>query len=443
MDAHALAPSEPGHTHAHRGCCSNFGPWECTLTHTAADGAKYSIRIKDDQVLLGPRISGTILSIEIAGPGMIGLGLRHSQKRIEVDGGVLRLSESSGTPFLLEYVPGDGGLIRLRTKDGSYLSVSELGAPLSLTTEISVKTSFQLDEAKQRIKPMWEAMEDHPFDEKFSTHLWIFNRAVSLIKDINIGVIGFTELKLCLAGDEFRKAVAQGIYDADNKGYFDKNTSGFVFSAHFYSPEKRRGGFWDPNPDINALNYGVRYINESLRDENSVTCGRKLGLALHYLQDLTQPMHCGLFPNIPQIYVQYFNPFAAALLDGIIPNYRHGNYERWALSIQNSCALNASQIDPWFAPDDAVDWGNWFKYAAEQGLKQYKQWTGDPNSPLWKNNPTHEMTPEEAAKLVRPLWVPATRDMLHLAQRLVVSFLLMWGRSSKLIYNVRMARQRQ
>src|SRR5262249_131883 len=155
----------------------------------------------------------------------------------------------------------------------------------------------------------YAAIPGHPFDENYSTHLWIFNRVRDMVLNGNVGTP--PNLVLSLSDPNFTKGLQQGLYDADNLGDRKPETSGYYYSAHFYNPETGKGGWWDPidlfppespmkNVPRNALDYGLYYFKQSRKDPNPYSSGWSLGLSLHYLEDLCQPMHCGIYPNIPK-----------------------------------------------------------------------------------------------------------------------------------------------
>jgi hypothetical protein len=189
-----------------------------------------------------------------------------------------------------------------------------LDAPIALTSEPGGATIFSFE--APRFDPSdfenWLVDLDSMLDERYNTHLWVFNRVREVLLRGN-GPRKTPNAEFWLVHAEFTKGIAQGIHDAENYLPFDTEISGFFGSAHYYNMDTNGGPWWAPNPaTVNAVEYGLRYFQQALEDENVSSCGRSLGLAMHYLIDLTQPMHCGAFPNDPV---------------GVWPERRHENYE--------------------------------------------------------------------------------------------------------------------
>jgi hypothetical protein len=292
--------------------------------------------------------------------------------------------------------------------------------------------------------------------------LWIFNRAIELIcsrKSLGEGnemrrtydAADRNALKLCLADNEFVNGVMRGIYDADNSGNGDPATSGFYFSAHFWNPRSGRGGWWDKtdkNTDHNAYVYGTRYFGESLQDEDPKSSGHKLGLAIHYLQDLTQPMHCGLYPNAPgplelfTILYLMAPPDGSPFLFGTSPsgepvpeNWRHENYEQWVLRKQHAWKYDTADLDldiPVFRVDEggSPQWGGYWHIAAEHAFGEWGRWKGSDKSPIGRSAPSANGA--EPAFDADYFWGASASKMIRLAQRLVINLLLSWAALSKL-----------
>ena len=127
--------------------------------------------------------------------------------------------------------------------------------------------------------------------------------------------------------------------------------------------------------------------------------GKSLGLAIHYLEDLTQPMHSGLFINVPG------SPH---------PGMRHEAYERWMFSQQDRCLLAVSELKLDEFQD--FDFRRYFEHAAWQSLAEFEKWVGVATSPIGV-----------FSDFSRPQnWLPVASRMLKLAQRLVAGLLLSW-----------------
>jgi hypothetical protein len=415
------------------GCGGGRHPLTGVFEATAADGERHCLRLAEGpdegRLLLGERDWSTVFTLVVSDSGTVTLKTRGHGTLAIVDG-VVRASTTAETAFILERGAGDHEF-RVRTSDGRYFSASAAGAPIALTAQEHDRTTFTFTRTNQ-FGTMWAADEGDPFDERHSTHLWIFRRAEDWILSRHSLGSGpaFTSsyreddrlaLTWCLSDPAFERAVAQGLYDADQSGVLDAATSGYIFSAHFWNPKTGKGGTWDPaNYDpfpgvINAFNYGVNYFDQSLQDGDIAFIGRRLGLAMHYLQDVTQPMHCANFRNFPESQ-----------------SYQHENYEQWALSRQKEWTMTDGDLD---RLDFAVlrgsrEWSQYWYQAAQEALSQFEAWAGDSRSPIGNLAPTawHADPPSFADQQ----WTAVAMHMVKRAQRLVTNLLLTWASLSVL-----------
>lgn len=121
----------------------------------------------------------------------------------------------------------------------------------------------------------------------------------------------------------FYEAVKQGLYDADYKPEYTGTYAGvIIYYMHFY--DARTGQSFYPYFE-NARTECEKYFNQSLfttpetaTPEQRWQIGYRLGLALHYLTDVTQPMHAvnftnGLeyrtFPDVPNLLEKRHSAF--------------------------------------------------------------------------------------------------------------------------------------
>lgn len=125
--------------------------------------------------------------------------------------------------------------------------------------------------------------------------------------------------------DAFFAGMKQGLIDADVKWEYMGN--GPFFATHFYDPDSDTGLFGSRTD--NALTEALRYARISsakvraLAGQSLATsrapfydAGYHLGLALHYVTDLSQPMHAANFANI----LPTLNVF----------DFRHQGFENYA-----------------------------------------------------------------------------------------------------------------
>jgi hypothetical protein len=163
--------------------------------------------------------------------------------------------------------------------------------------------------SEARIGPDWDA--ESPTDETLSTHLWIVNRASALaFTESTVGKL----LQSIFSQDVFLSNLEQGLYDADFKDEFNNPTFFGVptYLSHFYDPDTGHNyaGLLYPT----ALTQGRKYSNESVNyyDSGGISsAGYFLGVSLHYLTDLTQPMHAANFTalsSFPYMFNYGYHP---------------------------------------------------------------------------------------------------------------------------------------
>lgn len=175
---------------------------------------------------------------------------------------------------------------------------------------------------------------ESPWDETKSTHLWIVNRGAILAASAG----GYGEMfynlfkpdtKAVKATDSlFHNSLCQGLYDADFLTFFNgPDIAGIQpsYQSHFYDPDT--GLNWRGNNDT-ALSRGTGlFIAASnfyfVGDIQSA--GYALGLSLHYLTDLGQPMHAANYTAIS------------------LPIKWHTRFESLVMSLQNNCTVATNQ----------------------------------------------------------------------------------------------------
>lgn len=443
--AAALPPPIPMSAMQGRCCCGDNGE-HYTLSRGTSGGQMQSLTVKGDQLILGSSESAASFTRTLVEPGKVRLSV--DGKNVAVINGAVRLSDKEQTLFYLD--PGQSGQISgytLRTQDGYWLSVSKVGDPLSLTKTVGPEMTFRFELAPKKIAAHWAADEGHAFDEARNTHLWIFKRACDLIYNRkNFGGAGPQQdpslwsqderasAMWCLSFSAARINIMRGIYDADNLGgnlpggnpeawvpASNPHTTALVYSAHFWNFISQEGGWWDlRKKENNAYKFGTFYWQKAVDELDPAMSGYYLGLAIHYLEDLTQPMHCGLFGN----GVGESGPPNA-------DDSRHAKYESWALTMQDRCAgefdSGMSSI-PVVRPNYIKDPGKYWQIAGERGLNMYGGWKKSPGSPIdekWIHD-----TPNE--NNVPSWWLENLSVMLKLAQRLVANLLVSYALFSKI-----------
>ena len=147
--------------------------------------------------------------------------------------------------------------------------------------------------------PGWDS--EAVFDETRSTHLWIVNRAAQLagtVPDLGSRLLALVTPGLGRTGVAFHDRLCQGLYDADwLPAYNNPSIFGIAtYKSHFYDVSS--GLNWRGDDDPTALTEGAKHFEASVRAYlagDLATAGYELGLSLHYLTDLTQPMHATNF----------------------------------------------------------------------------------------------------------------------------------------------------
>lgn len=162
-------------------------------------------------------------------------------------------------------------------------------------------------------------------NERYSTHLWLVNRGATVAGEAG-GPYGRTVAGLVkpftqLGADRFHDQLLQGLYDADEKAPYNDPANGIgppTWKSHFCHPVTKENYFGETRPT--ALTQGAEYFRLAVQQHHANDpehAGYSLGLSLHYLTDLTQPMHTGNF----------------TYWDSFLPGY-HTDYEQYVMAIQ-------------------------------------------------------------------------------------------------------------
>lgn len=142
---------------------------------------------------------------------------------------------------------------------------------------------------------------EHAFDLTENTHLWLLFHAAALLE--NESQAGQHIHRLIqpwhtVLDDDFHDALLRALWDADKRAPYNDPAFDLIptWKSHFYDPDT--GTNWVGQPSPTALSQGCRYYHHSLpayQEADWEKAGYALGLALHYLSDLTQPMHAANF----------------------------------------------------------------------------------------------------------------------------------------------------
>lgn len=165
--------------------------------------------------------------------------------------------------------------------------------------------------------PRWDT--EDPYNETQSTHLWIVNRAAQLAQ--GEGAAGRQVYALAKPfqkklGDAFHDALCEGLYAADfDPSYNDPAYGRPTYASHFYDPDTGQNYLHISSPT--ALTRGTKYFHDSVaayQRGDLRKAGFKLGLALHYLTDLTQPMHAANYTYLSSWKWGYHTDFEAYVM---------------------------------------------------------------------------------------------------------------------------------
>ncbi|MCC7208568.1 MAG: hypothetical protein IT323_14770 [Anaerolineae bacterium] len=139
------------------------------------------------------------------------------------------------------------------------------------------------------------------FETAGNTHLWLVYQSAALLRDqgsVAERVIQMVKPWIAAGNDPFHDGLCRGLWDADNRAPYNDPIGDLVptWASHFYDPDTRTN--WMGKAAPTAITEGMHFYDLSLaalaRGDN-VRAGHALGLALHYLTELTQPMHAANF----------------------------------------------------------------------------------------------------------------------------------------------------
>jgi phospholipase C len=243
--------------------------------------------------------------------------------------------------------------------------------------------------------PGWDMIERD--NERRNTHLWIVNRSIDMVATLN----GPQQAAGRFLKDLAVKYVADlhlGIWDAD----FVPPYSDLGWAHHFYDPDTGSNflscTLFPNDCRETALIWGVKTYNESLAAyaQNDVhQAVFKLGVALHFLTDVGQPMHAANFTA--------FHDF---------PGY-HGSFETAAMEFIDR--VNPPRV-PYVQTIDSSDPGDYIKAAARLAKARADIIDRRPTQDLWKFNP----------KIWHTVVDPQINGALKDIRQVTAQFLLLW-----------------
>jgi hypothetical protein len=184
--------------------------------------------------------------------------------------------------------------------------------------------------AADRVEPglMWEK----------AVHKDIVTSAASILTQYKKEFSAGLGVRFAEEYPKYSKYVRAGLLAADNESPY---TDGW-YSKHFYDPDERANFFSQSDPT--AMTEAIRFFYSSQAGLNSAAyrihpgeadplipvIGTHLGLALHFLTDLTQPMHAANFINFRE------GP----------TDLRHEGFEEYADKVRSRFLLSYPQVSP-------------------------------------------------------------------------------------------------
>ncbi|WP_151087953.1 phospholipase C/P1 nuclease family protein [Hymenobacter baengnokdamensis] len=444
-----------------------------SLNSLSLDG-KYLIPLAENQplVLLGntqtPLISGSLQQVPLAGGGVALRWLRHNYYLRADTSGELRgksVSEielldagrNQAYAFFLE--PKGNNLYRLKNRDGRVLGEPNglriSGQALSESTSLllteftvdfsQVHSACGLDHRPHSRRPQWDK------DTHADVVGWAFEVFGALTnhpeaKRLHDLFGGYAEES---KRNDLMKRLLAGLEEADTKPEYSGVLAGtLIFYKHFYNPETKVNYLGELNwflkavfelltdRNVNELSKQTAY-SEALRyaqeaatlfarypddHQQHLEAAYKLGLALHYVSDLSQPMHAGNMINLPIVYHAGYSP----------PDWRHANFELCAekQEVRDHYLIQQGQAS-WDTvnPDNqefaAPDMSSLLDKLARKSLSIYRETLKPIMDQVVDRNLTHWVKdhPFDEATVA-----PILRQALPLGQRASAAFLLLWSR---------------
>ncbi|HKV39627.1 MAG TPA: tectonin domain-containing protein [Blastocatellia bacterium] len=167
----------------------------------------------------------------------------------------------------------------------------------------------------------WDSRDK--YDESQSTHLWIVTRAAEVARADSVfgnKIFNLVQPGVSQGKSEFHDALSEGLWDADAADPYRNTVLGLgvtaTYKSHFYDPET--GKNWLEETEPTALTEGPKFFAEAAKqykNGNIHSAGYNLGLSLHYLTDMTQPMHTTNYTYLNSTPVGYHTAFEDLAID--------------------------------------------------------------------------------------------------------------------------------
>ncbi|MGE6964175.1 phospholipase C [Bacillus thuringiensis] len=238
----------------------------------------------------------------------------------------------------------------------------------------------------------WSNEENHK--EGKNSHLWIVNGAIDIMNR-NTTIVKQDNMAIL---QEWRTHLENGLYVADHENpYYDSGT----FASHFYNPDTDSTYLPFAKHAKETGSTYFRLAGEAYQHKNMQQAFFYLGLSLHYLGDINQPMHAANFTNISY-------PFGF-----------HSKYENFVDTIkQNYEIMDAEGYWNW----DGENPEDWIHQAAVAAKQEFSDIVNS-NTKNWFVKAAVSQT---YAEKWRTAVTPTTGKRLIEAQRITAGYIQLW-----------------
>ena len=240
----------------------------------------------------------------------------------------------------------------------------------------------------------WDSKDK--YDQTKSTHLWLVSRAAEVARPVPVlGQRIYDLVAPNIKGkgtSRFHDALCEGLWDADaadpyrnslleGDAWYD--TLSATYKSHFYDPSTGKNWWGETSPT--ALTEGKKFFYQSASQYklgNLSAAGYNLGLALHYLTDMTQPMHSTNFTVLSSTPIGFHSAFETIAIQVMKQVQIRAAYQRpksadpadILIATAKKSAARASKVTN---GDMLLAWYNYMSYGDDQwsepAAKQIKE----------------------------------------------------------------------
>ena len=198
--------------------------------------------------------------------------------------------------------------------------IDRAGAAVCLTPPSPALDPGEEQWQEQQGRKRWDSK--NKYDQTQSTHLWIVCRAAEVARGAPTygqPIYDLIQPGAAQGQSEFHDALCEGLWDADEADPYRNSvvpgdawygTISATYKSHFYDPVTGQNWLHETSPT--ALTEGPKFFQEAVsqyKSGNIRAAGYNLGLSLHYLTDMTQPMHAANFTFLSSDPLGYHSAF--------------------------------------------------------------------------------------------------------------------------------------